>query len=323
MTDRTPAILAFTQIAKALDSAPIPRVPEWALGAVRRRSITFATGFCDDLTRVYWVQSHGMTGDLRIHPQRPDLKPETRFADLGLKDLVLLASVEGGVATTNWAEGVMSWTDWIGFQPYDKYPESGLMRRIGDCMIEFAPSGVYVEDWRFLPSAPGLLVGLRLISETSLDGVAYTRQGGMVIAGDHAICAIARRMELPHGTRAQDYVRASHDPIAAVEQVLDCSVDYAVRRGGVFQIELSTDPRREGMPAHFMAGFQPTATSGLIEQAVEDDPKIRSRLWQIDSLVDNVAFQLHTPVAPDRLAWLEAESDTLVHPVRAALGISI
>ncbi len=158
--------MTLEEVAAAAPQTNTLRVPDWALGCVRRRSITMATGVEDTLTRVFWVQAHGMTGDIRIHPARPQIAADTNLASLDRETLSLLASVEGGVAKTSWAEPVMSWADWIGFQPYDKYPEPGQMRRIGDCMIEFAPSGAYVEDWRFLPSAPGLLAGLQLISET-------------------------------------------------------------------------------------------------------------------------------------------------------------
>lgn len=162
--------MTLDELARKLPVPPPPRVPDWALGTHRRRSISFATGIEDASTFVVWVQAHGMTGDLRIHPARPRLTADDRLEDLDLDSLVRLASVEGGIAATAWAAGVMRWSGWIGFQPYDKYPEPGVLRRVGDCMIEFAPSGIYVEDWRYQKSAPGLLAGLRLVAETAGDG---------------------------------------------------------------------------------------------------------------------------------------------------------
>lgn len=291
-------------------------VPAWALGTVRRRSITFANGICDAKTQVYWVQSRGMTGDIRVHPKRPQLSASSKLTDLDLETLVYLASVEGGTATTSWANGIMSWSDWIGFQPYDKYPEPGELRRIGDCMVEFAPSGVYVEDWRFQQSERGLLSGLRLISETGHNGVTRPRQGGLVIAGDHAICAIARKEELPGDVRAQDFVRTSPDPVKALERVLDCNVDYAVRSSGdTFVIRLSTDPRREGISADIISGYSRVADSNLIQQTLMDHPGVRSRLWSIDSWQPNAAFPLATPAGTKEMSWLESESDTLIAPL--------
>ena len=291
-------------------------VPSWALGTVRRQSISFATGFTDDSTQVHWVQSHAMTGDIRIHADRPSLAATDRLEDLDRDTLILLASVEGGVATAAWADGVMTWADWVGFQPYDKYPEAGLMQRVGDCMIEISPSRIYIEDWRFQPSAPGLLAGLRLLADVDVSGTERPRAGGLVIAGDHAICSVARLTEPPERTRAQDFVRHSRDPVGALRQVFGCTVDYAVKTDGTFKIVSSTDPRRETVIADVMSDFSETPVPGVLRQRIFDNPDVIARLWRIDSLEARVAFPLATPAPSDRLAWLEAEADTLVVPHR-------
>ncbi|MFA5951102.1 MAG: hypothetical protein WC807_12545 [Hyphomicrobium sp.] len=306
--------MTLEEIAAALGRHDTPSVPNWALGTVRRRSITFATGIEDVETRVHWVQAHAMTGDLRIHPARPEMSAADRFEDMDLETLCLLASVEGGVARTSLGlGGLMMWSDWIGFQAYDKYPEPGLLRRIGDCMIEFAPSGAYIEDWRFLESGVGPLAGLRLVSETGTDGVTQARQGGLVIAGDHVIQSIARRRPLPEGTRAQDYVRRSSNPAKALADVFDCTVDYAQRVAGLYSIKSSTDPRRQGTTLAMTAGFAPAAEGHLIQHL--DGEEIRDRLWRIDSLTASVEFPLTTELTPDARSWLEREADTLVHPL--------
>jgi hypothetical protein len=306
--------MTLDEIAAAHPRTNPLRVPAWALGCVRRRSITFATGAEDQSTRVFWVQAHGMTGDIRIHPARPRLSAGTDFDALDRDTLVLLASIEGGVATTSWADPVMSWANWIGFQPYDKYPEPGVMRRIGDCMIEFAPSGAYVEDWRFLPSAPGLLAGLHLEAEIDATGRTHERSGGLVVAGDHAIRTLARRDELPEGTRCQDFVRTSADPAAALARVIDCVTDYMVREDDGWRIAASTDPRREGSTVALTGALVPTGNNGLLE-TVTDTPGIAQRRWRIDSLESGHAFNQHTKLSADRLAWLERESDTLLAPI--------
>jgi hypothetical protein len=290
------------------------RVPVWALGCVRRRSITFATGVEDDRTRVYWVQAHGMSGDVRIHPARPEIAVGTNLATLDRETLSRLASVEGGVARTAWNDPIMSWTGWIGFQPYDKYPEPGLMRRAGDCMIEFAPSGAYVEDWRFQPSAPGICAGLRLESETDTSGRTYPRAGGLVIAGDHAIRTIGRREELPDGTRAQDFVRSSADPAAALERVFDSTTDYIIRDGANWMIEASTDPRRETTQVALIGHLERTG-EGTVTETVCGEPYMAQRHWRIDSLEAGRTFTQSTSLSPDRLAWLRREADTLIDPI--------
>lgn len=305
--------MTLEEMARKLNRSDQPRVPPWTLGAVHRRSITFATGFEDRSTFVVWVQAHGMTGDLRIHPLRPNLEPHTRFDELDLETLVHLASVEGGTATTTLRpDGLMTWTNWIGFQPYDKYPEAGILRRVGDCMIEHAPSGMYVEDWRFQNSAPGLVAGLRLVSETDRAGAIRARAGGLVIAGDHAIQSIARQDELAEGSRAQDYVRTSTDPTSALARIMDCTVDYAIRQAEGFTIHASTDPRRKGQPIDLTTAFELAADGHVIQHI--DHAEIATRLWQIDSLTADVPFSLATEASPVSLAWLERERDTLIDP---------
>lgn len=290
------------------------RVPAWALGCVQRRSITFATGAEDTRSSVYWVQAHGMTGDIRIHPARPRITTGVDFATLDRETLALLASVEGGIATTSWNSPIMFWSGWIGFQPYDKYPEPGVMHRVGNCMVEFAPSGTYLEDWRFLPSAPGLLGGLRLVSETDTSGRTYPRAGGLVVAGDHAIRTLARRDELPEGTRAQDFVRSSANPAAAFERISDCVTDYMIRNGTNWTIQASTDPRRERTEVALF-GCLTRASHETVCESVTDTPGVAQRHWRIDSLEAGRAFPESTPLAPDRLAWLNREADTLLDPI--------
>ncbi len=307
--------MTLDEIAAAHPQKTTLRVPPWALGCVQRRSITFATGVEDAATRVFWVQAHGMTGDIRINPARPALAPGTAPSSLDRKTLSLLASVEGGVANTSWSEPVMSWADWIGFQPYDKYPEPGLMRRVGDCMIEFAPSGAYVEDWRFLPSAPGLLAGLRLVSETDTKDDTYPRAGGLVVAGDHAIRTLSRYQELAQGTRCQDFVAESSDPVSALDRVFTCVTDYMVREDNLWRIAASTDPRREGLRVPLMGPLNPGREPGTLIETIHDSVGIAQRLWHIDSLETNVEFPQSTRLPPDSLAWLDREADTLIDPI--------
>ncbi len=307
--------MTLDEISAAYPQPNTLRVPAWALGCVQRRSITFATGIEDTQTRVYWVQAHGMTGDIRIHPGRPNIAANTSLATLDRETLTHLASIEGGIATTSRADPVMSCADWIGYQPYDKYPEPGIMRRIGDCMIEFAPSGAYVEDWRFLPSAPGLLAGLRLVSETDTKNDTYPQSGGLVIAGDHAIRTLSRYQELPDGTRCQDFVANSSDPAAALERVFQCVTDYLVRDGTTWTIAASTDPRREGLNVPLTGPLARGTDPGTLIETVNGTSGIAQRVWRIDSLEANVAFTQTTPLVADRLAWLHREADTLIDPL--------
>jgi hypothetical protein len=261
-----------------------------------------------------------MTGDIRIHPGRPYLPHNVRFGDLDHEMLAKLASVEGGTATTSWCDEteIMSWADWVGLQPYDKYSEPGIMRRIGDCMIEFAPSGAYVEDWRFQPSRRGPVFGLQLVDETGLDGRVKPRKGGLVVAGDYAILSIDRRQALPDGIKAQDFVRACSDPLTALEQVLDCSVDYCVKRDAGWQVEVSTDPRRQLQPFGVIACLQAGHTTGEIVEVAAPGERYATRRWRIDSFEPDVEFSLGSETTEASKAWLQSEADTLLAPIGKA-----
>ena len=82
------------------------------------------------------------------------------------RKLLALARVEGGLARTRWDGRLMHWSDSDGFDPRGvrrARPARARRRRPG----RLAPSGAYVEDWRFQPYGSGSLIGLSLLdSET-------------------------------------------------------------------------------------------------------------------------------------------------------------
>jgi hypothetical protein len=289
-----------------------PRVPAWTLGCFHRRSIVYATGADDTLTKVVWVQSHTMTGDLRIPPGRPRIAADDRPEDMDHATLTRLAAAEGSTGETCWQDGMMSWNWGPSVQPYDKWAEPALLRRVGASLIEFAPSGIYVEDWRHQPSAAGPIGALRLLGEKGTDGHVTPLSGHIVFAGDHAIqCIDARAAPLP-SQRAQDIVAAAADPLAAWQWVSACATDYAICGA----IVSSTDPWREGEPLG-LDQFVRDGERALRQTFVRDGRPIH-RLWQIVSLGWAAAFSIATEAEPARLKWLECESDTLLAAHRTA-----
>src|SRR5262245_39267322 len=97
--------MKLEEISEAIGPRVPAGVPAWVRGTFKRRSITFATGLEDARTLVIWVQSHRATGDIRIHPGRPKITASDRLEDMDRATLEILASVEGGVAETAWADG--------------------------------------------------------------------------------------------------------------------------------------------------------------------------------------------------------------------------
>jgi hypothetical protein len=297
--------MRLEDLARDAPVAREPDVPAWALGCFHRRGITYATGQEDATTRVIWTQSCGLTGDLRLPADRPDVSARGALSECSPAELVELAKGEGGVADTAFQDGLMSWSNWAAFQPYDKWPEPGELRRVGPALIEFAPSGIYVEDWRLQPGSEGLRVGLRLVSEASPGGSHRPRDGGLVIAGDHAIFALARRQSLAEGVPAWRQLAA--DPSLA-ETVFDCQACYVrCSVDGAWRIAFSIDPFAEGRTLA-LDGFEPVRP-GVLRQTLDDGAE---RLWKIDVLMTGQPVPVATPAVPEGDAWLKNEAETLL-----------
>jgi hypothetical protein len=285
-------------------------VPEWTLGCFHRRSIAFATGQEDASTRVIWLQSHGMTADIRIPATRPDLSGKFSLSDCTSEELAALAVSDGFIARTSWSDGQMRWDAFAGFQPYNKWPEPGRLERVGPCLIEWPPSLVYVEDWRLQPGSEGLSVGLRLLSETGLDGIERPRQGGLVIAGDHALLVIDRREPLPKG-RVQEMIEAAADPQALARQAFDAQVAYGRRQAETYETVLAVDPFAEGQFLFAPDSFAVSSLQTLV-QTGDGSEGWRKRLWAIDTLLRDQSRPAATPASAEGRAWLTAEAATLL-----------
>lgn len=227
-----------------LELAPCgPTVPRWALGCFRRRSITYFTGAVDESTEVIWMQSRGLTADFRRAPG--EVTRARGLQELSRSELLELARVEGGLARASWDGQLMSWSDWVSFQTHAKWPEAGRLSRVGNCLIELAPSGAYVEDWRFEPCGPGRLIGLSLIEEVELDtGAVRHRGGGLVVCGRHAAFIRGRPIEPPDAGRLVDYVSAHAAELAALEWVFGLDAAYGTTRASEddFTVTLGTLP---------------------------------------------------------------------------------
>lgn len=291
----------------------VEAVPEWALGCFRRRSITFFDGASDTTTEVIWLQTRGLTADFRLPPARPRL---SKREDLATRDdgaLGSLLSVEAGVSRTKWDGTLMSWHDWVGFQTQVKWPEPGALRRVGNCLIEFAPSGAYVEDWRLEAPGDGPLVGLELIEEREArDGAVRHRGGALLICGQHA--AFVR------GRPSADVVpspvgRTREKPtLSALEAWFACEASYAMldASAGTFTIVASTSPWREGEALLAVDGFQyDESHEQVIQRTVEDGSPIE-RLFTVDTLEATFLPTIATEVTADGRSWRDEESGSLL-----------
>lgn len=298
---------------------PSRGVPAWTLGCFRRRSISFFNGESDDSTLVLWLQSRGLTGDLRIAADRPALPTREALADVSFAELRRLAEVEGGIAATRFdghaapgveLSGTMHWPDWTAFQLHAKWPEPGQLRRVGDCLLEHAPSGAYVEDWRLQPGGDGPLVGLSLLEERDAQGIVVHRGGGLVIAGEHAILVRGRAEALPPAARVTDLLeRATREP-RLLDAIFGFDASYARRdASGRYIVQASTLPWREGKPLMALGGF--ALQDGVVLQKARENNRAVERRFSVDTLEPSYEDWLATPATAAAVAWLHGESTLL------------
>jgi len=297
-------------------------VPAWTLGCFRRRAITFCTGDTDTETQVLWLQTRGLTADLRLPAQRPSLAGDAPLAERAPEELAPLAdivgNIEGGLARTRWDGRAMHWSDWTSFQTHDRWPEPGLLARVGDCLLEHAPSGAYVEDWRLQPSEDGLLVGLRLVEEHAVAGGAVRhRGGGLVVCGRHAALVLGRPATLPVAGAVAEVVSAHRRDRTVMRAVFAFEASYGTRDAGSFTVAASTNPLREGRTLLDLDGFSFEEDERLVVQRTRaEDGATVERRFTVDTLEADVAFPLDTAATSDGRQWLSREGPTLLARAR-------
>jgi len=227
-------------------------VPTRLLGCWYRRYIRFADGSEDASTRVIWVQTLSGVGDIRVSATRPDLRTRDGLEDCSTEELLALAEQDCfcGVTLFDSKAKPFPTASWpkesylFRFQPVITFPEPGWMEWLegGTCMIERAPSGAYVEDWRLQPVSQRF--GAHLVRR---DAPSLTC---LYVAGDHAIFARNRLESLPPDRTLPELARESRYDPKRLRELLDCEFSYARRAKpiGDYVIELSTLPWREGQP---------------------------------------------------------------------------
>lgn len=248
--------------------------PPALLGAFRRKSITFCSGLTDETTQVYWFQSASFTIDLRL----------TDGAATPVADR------QGWIGDTHWdAQGSeLSWTVGYSYQPHNLWPEPARLAFVGNSVIEFAPSGAYVEDWRQLATS-GPLLGLRLAAMTdTASGQDFSADGGLIVAGDHMAFVLSRP---PH---LQD------DPE---------SFETSLAIGGL-TVTHSTRSARYGQ-AIVPDSFE-IAPDGSVLLTLNAHGTAWLLRFTVDAFVPDFTFSNTSPATPEAHAWMERERAHLV-----------
>ena len=269
-----------------------PTVPPQMMGCWHRRSIRFREGEEDTTTRVIWLQTASGMGDMRIPADRVDLSQRADLATCSADELVALSNQDCGSGitlldpdakpkpTATWEDGGAG----VGYQNYVYFPEPGWFEwRDGDCMMEWAPSGAYEEDWRLQPNSRGRLVHLLGIS--GIPGLEAAPISHLLVAGDHAIAVRDRSVGPLEERPLPETAAGLRDDHAALVALLDCEFSYAVRRDGGFVIELSSLPFREGqaLDLSWLDALQP-AKDDIVGAA-------ETRGWRIESWIEDLQVE--------------------------------
>ncbi|EJL32978.1 hypothetical protein [Novosphingobium sp. AP12] len=275
--------------------------PRNLLGTFRRKSISFCTGATDETTIVYWIQSRSFSIDLRL-------------SDAATTPLT---ERQGWIGDTQWDEAArqLSWQIERSYQPRNQWPEPAVLSFIGNCVLEFAPSGAYVEDWR-QKSSSGPYLGLRLVSMINeATGEESPLDGGLVIAGEHAAFAQSR---LPAVDEALRGVSSLEDALAAgtVSEAEIESYEVSVAIGGR-AITYSTQPCRVG--ELIASGDFSIRSDGKVAQERIVGGELCALLYEVDVYEPEFTFDTRTSSTEAALNWLEAEK---CHLARHAVLVS-
>lgn len=268
--------------------------PQNLLGAFRRRSITFCNGLTDETTVVYWFQSRSFTIDLRL----PDgaATPVTER--------------QGWTGDTLWDEATqqMSWAIDRSYQPRNQWPEPARLAFIGNSVLEFAPSGAYVEDWR-QQCTRGRLLGLRLhslLDETT--GQIHAMDGGLIVAGDHAAYAQSRLPSTDDALRGAGCLRqAVADGIATQGEIESCEVSVAT---GGLTITHGTQPYRCGQSIA-SGDFAIDGERGVVLSRMVNGAPCQLR-FAVDINLSDWVFDCQTPATAAAQAWFDTERGHLM-----------
>lgn len=286
----------LAELAAALPETEFadPAFPPRLLGAFRRKSITFCTGVTDERTLVYWFQSRSFTIDLRL----PD-GADTPIADR-----------QGWIGDTLWDEGgrQMSWRVSRSYQPGNQWPEPAEFRFIGNSVLEFAPSGAYVEDWR-QQSTSGPLLGLRLfdmLDETT--GQTLAMDGGLIVAGEHVAFARSRHPAVDARIRgATGLAEALAGGIVTEPEAESYEVSVAPHGETVAHTTQSGRIGAPIVPGRF--AIEPGGAVSL-RQTLDGIP-CRLR-FAVDLCRRAVTFDRQTPATPAARDWMVLEQAHLV-----------
>lgn len=290
----------FEVIKTLKPTTPQPEIiPDFLYGAFRRKSISFYNGLTDENTIVYWFQSRSFTIDLRLKSQTGTAVQER----------------QGWIGNTLWdsASQLLSWDvkDYANYQNHVQWPEPARLHAIGNCILEFSPSNVYVEDWR-QQVQHGLFLGLRLQSALDVQsGQTLEMDGGLIICADHMAYALTRLPEVQSAVAQMDLKAVDPTVFALVES-------FEVSIGADGQAKTYSTRSSETGKAFNLENFEVLNESRLVQHVILDGRDI-DLIFELDIYQQDYQFQYATPTTTQAESWLKSEQDHLMQHAERVL----
>ena len=290
----------FEVIKTLKPTTPQPEIiPGFLYGAFRRKSISFYNGLTDENTIVYWFQSHSFTIDLRLKSQTGTAVQER----------------QGWIGNTFWdnASQLLSWDvkDYANYQNHVQWPEPARLHAIGNCILEFSPSNVYVEDWR-QQVQHGLFLGLRLQSALDVQsGQELEMDGGLIICADHIAYALTRLPEVQSAVAQMDLKAVDPTVFALLES-------FEVSIGTDGQAKTYSTCSSETGKAFNLENFEVLNESSLVQHVILDGRDI-DLIFELDIYQPDYQFQYTTPTTTQAEIWLKSEQDHLMQHAERVL----
>ncbi|WP_180155725.1 hypothetical protein [Acinetobacter sp. YH12045] len=268
-------------------------IPDYLYGAFRRKSISFSNGLTDEKTIVYWFQSRSFTIDLRLKSQENTPVNER----------------QGWIGNTLWdaEQQLLSWDvkAHSNYQNYVQWPEPAKLHAIGNCILEFSPSNVYVEDWR-QQVHEGLFLGLRLQSALDVEShEPLQMDGGLIICDKHVAFALSR---LPADQQTVASINISSAPTMYETVIQSFEVSIAV--DGLHK-HLTTTSSQQDQSLNF-DHFEVIDETHLMQNVIINGQAVQL-MFEVDIYVPHFAFQHHTDTTTESTDWLRSEKQHLLH----------
>ena len=201
--------------------------------------------------------------------------------------------------------------DYANYQNHVQWPEPASLHAIGNCILEFSPSNVYVEDWR-QQVQHGLFLGLRLQSALDVQsGQKLEMDGGLIICGDHMGYALTRLPEVQSAVAQMDLKAVDPTVFALLE-------GFEVSIGTDGQVKTYSTRTSETGKTFNLENFEVLNESSLVQHVVLDDREI-DLIFELDIYQPDYQFQYVTSTTTQAESWLKSEQNHLMQHAERVL----